>query len=285
MIRSILLALAEPPHDAGARNFAFWLAKKEGSHIHSLAVIDITAFEVPVLGTPDGFMPSVVTPPLGESRSLMLDLAAIAKERLSQFSNQCASRGIPCSTEIKSGIPGEVIGQTAIAHDIVLVSRTGYSRIVNAQASVDALIAPVVRASVRPVLVAGSVFREESEIRNILVAFDGSSHSARALLVAAELAARPGVSCTVVNINQSEDSGREALEPAKAFLFHHGVSPKIQVVSSSKPAEVICSLVASGGADVVIMGAYGHSPIREVLFGSTTERVLAHCTANIILQS
>ena len=155
MIRSILLALAESPYDASARNFAFWLARKAGSHIHAFSVIDIAAFEVPVLGTPDGFMPSVVTPPLRESQSLMTDLTAVAKERLNQFSNQCESRGIPCSTEIKSGIPGEVIGQTAIAHDIVLVSRTGYSRIANAQESVDALIAPVVRASVRPVLVAG----------------------------------------------------------------------------------------------------------------------------------
>jgi nucleotide-binding universal stress UspA family protein len=285
MIRSILLALAESPHDASARNFAFWLARKEGSHIHALAVVDIGAFEVPVFGSPDGFMPSVVTPPIEENQSLMMDLTDIAKERLTHFSGQCESRKISCSTEIRSGIPGDVIGQTAIAHDIVLVSRTGYSRIAGEHESVDALIGPVVRGSVRPVLVAGSKFREGSEIRNILVAFDGSSHSARALLVAAELAARPGVSCTVVNIAQSEDSGREVLAPAEAFLFHHGVSPKIRVEVNSKPAEVICEIVASEEMDVVIMGAYGHSSIREVLFGSTTERVLAHCLANVILQS
>jgi nucleotide-binding universal stress UspA family protein len=285
MIRSILLALAESPHDANARSFAFWLAKKEGSNIHALAVIDIGAFEVPVLGSPDGFMPSVVTPPLQENQSLIMELTAIAKERLAHFSNQCESRRISCSTEIKSGIPGDVIGQTAIAHDIVLVSRTGYSRIAGEQESVDALIGRVIRNSVRPVLVAGSEFKEGSEIRNILVAFDGSSHSARALLVAAELAARPGVSCTVVNVAQSEDVGREVLAPAEAFLFHHGVSAKVMVVVHSKPSEVICGMMASEGMDVVIMGAYGHSSIREVLFGSTTERVLAHCPGNVLLQS
>jgi nucleotide-binding universal stress UspA family protein len=285
MIRSILLALAESPHDASAKNFAFWLARKAGSHIHAVAVVDISAFEVPVLGSPDGFMPSVMAPPLEENRSLMMDLTAIAKERLTQFSNQCESRRISCSIETKSGIPGDLIGQTAVAHDIVLVSRNGYSRTAGERETVDALIGPVVRASVRPVLVAGSEWKEGSEIRNILVAFDGSSHSARALLVAAELSARPGVSCTVLNIAPSEDSGREVLEPAEAFLFHHGVSPKIQTVVGSKPADVICELVRSGGMDVVIMGAYGHSSIREVLFGSTTERVLAHCLTNVILQS
>jgi nucleotide-binding universal stress UspA family protein len=285
MIRSILLALAEAPSNASAKNYALWLARKEGSHIHALSVIDIAAFEVPVLGTPDGFMPSVVPPPLRESQSLLDELTAMAKERLEQFTNQCASRGISSSTETKTGIPGEIISRTAVAHDIVVVSRTGYNRTANTQETIDSLIAPVIRNSIRPVLVAGMEFREGGDIQNILVAYDGSAHSARALLVAAELAARPGVICTLVTVAQSEDSGQEILLPAEAFLSHHGIAPRKRVVTHSKPSDVICGLVASGGIDIVIMGAYGHSPIREVLFGSTTERILSHCTANVILQS
>jgi len=285
MIRSILLALAEAPQNASAKNLAFWLARKEGSHIHALAVVDISVFEVPVLGTPDGFMPSVVTPPYRESQSLMNDLTAMAAERLDKFTSQCASRGIPSSAETKTGIPGEVIGQTAVAHDIVVISRAGYSRVAGNQESVDALVAPVIRGSVRPVLVAGSEFRENSDIRNILVAFDGSTHSARSLLVAAELAARPGVTCGLVTVAPSEELGKEVLAPAEAFLYHHRITPHAQVIASSKTSDVICELVASGSVDLLIMGAYGHSPIREVLFGSTTERILAHCAANVVLQS
>jgi nucleotide-binding universal stress UspA family protein len=285
MIRSILLALAESPHDASARNYAFWLARKEGSHVHALAVIDIAAFEVPVLGTPDGFMPSVVPPPIRDSHALLNELTARANERLTQLTTQCASRNFSSSTEIKTGIPGEIISRAAVAHDIVVVSRTGYNRIANAQETIDSLVAPVIRNSVRPVLVAGNEFREEGDIHNILVAFDGSSHAARALLVAAELAARPGVNCTLVTVAQSEDIGREVLAPAEAFLSHHGIVPRKQVVVGSKPYDVICGLVTSGRVDIVIMGAYGHSPIREVLFGSTTERILSHCAANVILQS
>lgn len=285
MIRSIMIALAESPYDAGAKNCAFWLTKKEGSRLHGLAVIDITAFEIPVLGGPDSFMPSVMTPPLGENQALMNDLMAIAKERLDLFAGQCASRGIPASTEVKTGIPGDVISRSAIAHDIVILSRTGYNRIANARETVDAWIAPVVRGSVRPVLVAGTEFRDGSDIRNVLVAYDGSAHAARALLPAAELAARPGVACRLVTVAQSEEIGREVLAPAESFLFHRGIVPKTQVLIGSKPADVLCETVASGGVDILVMGAYGHSPIREVLFGSTTERILAQCAANVILQS
>jgi nucleotide-binding universal stress UspA family protein len=285
MIRSILIALAESPNDASAKNCAFWLAKKEGSHIHAIAVMDVTAFEVPVLGGPDSFMPSVMMPVLNENQSLVNDLMANAKERLDLFAGQCASRGIPSSVEAKTGIPGDLISRTVVAHDVVILSRTGYNRIANAQETIDAWIAPVIRGSVRPVLVAGAEFREGSDIRNILVAYDGSSHSARALLAAAELAARPGVDCKLITVAQSEDIGNEMLAPAEAFLFHHGITPKKQVLLSSKPSDVICELMASGRVDILVMGAYGHSPIREVLFGSTTERILAHCAANVILQS
>ncbi len=283
MIRSILVALAEG--DLGAENYAFWLAKKEGSHVHAIAVVDITAFEVPMIGTPDGFMPSVVPHSFRESQSLMDEMNARCRERLNQFAEQCASRNLSCSTETKTGIPAEVFSQSAVAHDIVVVSRTGYNPKANTSETIDSLVAPLIRKSVRPVLVAGTEFQEENEIRNILVAYDGSAHSARALLIAAELAARPGIHLTLVTVVPSEDSGMEILAPAEAFLAHHGVTPRKQVEVSSKPATVISTLVASGNVDLLIMGAYGHSPIREVLFGSTTQRILSHCSANVILQS
>jgi nucleotide-binding universal stress UspA family protein len=285
MIRSILVALAESPYDAGAKNVAFWLAKKEGSQLHALAVVDLTAFEMPVLGGPDSFMPSVLSPSLSESQSLMNDLMADARKRLDLFAGECAARGIPVFTEAKTGIPGEVISQTAAAHDIVIVSRIGYSRIASAQETVDAWIAPAVRRSVRPVLVADTEFKEGRDIRNILVAYDGSAHSSRALLAVAELAARPGVQCSLLTVAHSEDLGREVLDPAGAFLSHHGVTAQKQIIINDRPSDVICELASSGGFDIVVMGAFGHSPIREALFGSTTERILSHCAANVILQS
>jgi nucleotide-binding universal stress UspA family protein len=285
MIRSILLALAEAPNDISARNYAFWLAKKEGSQIHALAVIDIAAFEVPVLGTSDGFMPSVVTPPIAESQSLLEDLTTVAKERLDKFAGQCAARNIPCSIDIKTGIPGEVIARSAVAHDIVVVSRSGYNRFAGTRETVDALVAPVIRGSVRPVLVAGPEFPEGSDIRRILIAYDGSPHASRALKVASELASRPGVKCTLVTVAQSEEAGEDILAPAEEYLLNHRITPQKRIMSGSKPSDVICDLVSKGEVDLLIMGAYGHSPIREVLFGSTTERILTNCAANVILQS
>ena len=285
MIRSILLPLADGPISSDAKDWAYWLAKKAGSRIHALAVIDVKAFEIPVLGTPDGFMPSVVTPPLEKSQTLLNEMASTAKERLDQFAAECVARGIPCSINTKTGIPGDLITREAIAHDIIVMSRTGYSRIASSQEKVDPLVTQVLRGSIRPVLVAGRTFHEEIDLHTILVAFDGSIHASRALLAAAELGARPGVICKLVTVASSEDAGRETLAPAEAFLCHHDVTPEKKVVTGAKPSEVICKLATAAHADILIMGAYGHSPMREMLFGSTTERVLSHCGATVLLQS
>jgi nucleotide-binding universal stress UspA family protein len=285
MLASILLPLAEWPHGARAQDYAFWLAKK-GGHIQALDVIDVKSFEISVLGTADGFMPSVVSPPVAETQALLEDLTRLAKERLDRFARACKEKGLSCATEIKSGIPGDVIVREALAHDIIVMSRAGYARVPKSDdRSVDPLVSSVIRGSIRPVLVAGKEFPATGAVKSLMVAFDGSVHAARALTVAAELSAGYGIECTLATISSSEEAGLETLAPAEAFLYHHGVTPKKKVVIGSKPSEQLCDIVDAAGAEILIMGAYGHSPIREMFFGSTTERVLSHCEATVILQS
>jgi nucleotide-binding universal stress UspA family protein len=284
MIRSILLPVGEGPLSAVARDYAFWLARKDGSRIHVLAVIDVKTFEIPVLGTPDGFMPSVVTPPIAESQSLLNEMTVLARERVETLGRECSSRSILCSTDIKTGIPGELIAREAMAHDVIVMSRSGYTRAPTSDGRLDPLVSQVIRGSIRPVLVSGQKFQAGDSL-NLLVAFDGSIHAGRVLAVAAELGARPGVVCTLVTIAGTQEAGEETQAPAESYLYHHGVTPKKQVILGSKPSEMICELVTTAKTDILIMGAYGHRPMREMLFGSTTERVLSHCAATVILQS
>jgi len=286
MLASILLPVSDEPQGLCALEYALWLARKGGGSIHALAVIDIKAFEIPVLGTADGFMPSVVSPPLAESQALLEELTTLARGRLERYIAVCRERGVPCSTETKTGIPGEVITRAAIAHDLVVMSRTGYTRAPRPEdRTMDPLVSSVIRGSIRPVLVAGKSFPASGAVHSLMAAYDGSIHAARALSVALELATSFGIECVLITIAPTEAAGAEILAPAEAFLTHHGVRPKRKVATGSKASELLCDLVGAGGSQILIMGAYGHSPIREMLFGSTTERVLSHCDATVILQS
>jgi nucleotide-binding universal stress UspA family protein len=286
MLASILLPLAESPQSAHAQDYAFWLAKKCGGRVQGLAIIDVKSFEIPVLGTADGLMPSVVSPPVAESRALLEELTRMAGNRADRFARAGAEGGVSCSTEVRTGIPSDVIAQESIAHDLVIMARSGYGRAPKSdEAQVDSLVSAVIRSSIRPVLVAGRAFPASGAIRSMIVAFDGSVHAARALSVAAELGAGLGLECLLATIAPAEEVGEEILAPAAAFLRHHGVLPKKKIVVGSKPSEWLCGIASEAGSNILIMGAYGHSPIREVLFGSTTERVLNHCDATVILQS
>lgn len=283
MFRSILLPMGESPLHAEAKEYAFWLARAERSHLHALAVIDIKAFEIPVLGTADGFMPSVVTPPIAESQSLLVEMTQAARERLDAFAGECASRGLLCSTDIRSGIPGELIAREAVSHDVIVMARSGYTR-VSATEKLDPLVPQVIRGSIRPVLVAGSAPRS-TDVLNLMVAFDGSTHAGRALTAAAALGTRPGVSCILMTVAASIEAGGDVLDPAETYLRHHGVRPRRLVVVGSRPSEIICEVVAREAVDLLIMGAFGHGPVREMIFGSTTQNVLLRCSTAAILQS
>ncbi len=286
MLASILLPLADSSHTAHARDFAFWLAAKGGGHLQGLALINVRSFEIPVLGTADGFMPSVVSPPVAESQALLEEMTRLARERVEQFARTCSQRGLSCSTDVRTGIPGDLIAREAIAHDIVVMSRLGYERMTREDdPSVDPLVSSVIRGSIRPVAVAGREFPADGAVRRIMVAFDGSVHAARALSIAVELGAGFGIECVLATIAPSEAAAQEILAPAEAYMCHHGMTPTKQVAVGSKPSELLCDLVSASDSDILIMGAYGHSPIREVFFGSTTERVLSHCEASVILQS
>jgi len=282
MIKSILLPLSEEP--AVAMDFAFWLAQQNDGRIGGLALIDIKAFEIPVLGTPDGFIPSVVTPPAGENQALIEELTALARQRIDAAAAACAAREIPFAGEIRTGIPADLVARHAMAHDLVVMSRTGYSRTAGPEEKLDPLVAQVIRRSIRPVLVAGAAFPAAPGIRHILAAYDGSMHAGRALSTAAMLARCPGIACTLMTVAPTREDGEEMLAAAELFLLNHGVTPAKKIVVGNKPSEIICESVAEAGADILIMGAFGRSPVREVFFGSTTRQVLSHCATTVILQ-
>ena len=129
-------------------------------------------------------MPSVVTPPIAESQSLLNEMTVLAREQVEAIGRDCSSRSITCSTDIKTGIPGELIAREAMAHDIVVMSRNGYTRAPSSNGRLDPLVSQVIRGSIRPVLVSGQKF-EAGDSLNLLVAFDGSIHAGRVLAVAA----------------------------------------------------------------------------------------------------
>lgn len=70
-----------------------------------------------------------------------------------------------------------------------------------------------------------------------------------------------------------------------AYLARHGVNAEVKHVVSGDVSvgDAVLNTVTDEGCDLIVMGAYGHSRVREVAFGGVTRNVLQHMTVPTLL--
>jgi len=143
---------------------------------------------------------------------------------------------------------------------------------------IGSTIERVVRASARPVLVAS---REFSEPKHVVFAYDTSPASERALERLANSPLFEGLPVTIVMAEAEGDTKREQLKKAEtAFASDH---PVTAVIERGKAEKVIPGVVASIDHALLLMGAYGHSPIRRMIVGSTTTEMVRTVKAPVLM--
>lgn len=136
----------------------------------------------------------------------------------------------------------------------------------------------VVRASEKPVLVAT---REYTEPKHIVFAYDASPAASRALVRLAHSPLLNDLPVTIVMAEAEGEADREQLAKAEAaFASDH---PVTAVIERGKAEKVIPGVVASIDDALLLMGAYGHSPIRRMIVGSTTTEMVRMVKAPVLM--
>lgn len=136
-----------------------------------------------------------------------------------------------------------------------------------------------VRAVHRPLLVASRKFKP---ISNFLIAFDGSQTTRKGVEMIASSPLLKGMQCHVVTAGTETVDTRAQLEWAQHALTTAGFDVKSSVRSGAADA-VIADYVTSSGIDLLVMGAYGHSRIRQLIVGSTTTSMIRTCLIPVLL--
>lgn len=139
----------------------------------------------------------------------------------------------------------------------------------------------VVRSSRKPVLVASRAFQP---VHRMLIAFDGGTSSMKAV---EQIAANPiffsGIECLLINaIPDDGEESPQQLNNAVALLERAGLKAEAQI-RRGKPEEVIACMVVLENIDLLVMGAYGHSRIRNLIIGSTTTQMVRLCRIPVLL--
>ena len=134
--------------------------------------------------------------------------------------------------------------------------------------------------SSRPTLVVPYIQNKSFKLDRVAIAWDGSRAAARAIADALPMLGRAG-KVHLLSV-YGENTERENLESVNMLdhLKRHGV----EVVAKSMPVAVdvtstILNFMADDGTDLLVMGGYGHSRLREFILGGTTRGLLESMTA------
>ena len=179
-------------------------------------------------------------------------------------------------THRHGGIVETIIEREETA-DLVIIGKRGASADF-AKGHLCSKVERVVRQSIRPVLVASRAYTEP---RIIMVAFDGGASSRKALSFVATSPLFAGLALHVVMAGREYQTHATHLNWARELL---AVRDDAHVtIIDGKPEDVIVSQIAATGADMLVMGAYGHSPLRTMIVGSTTTEMIRSCTIPVLL--
>ncbi len=123
------------------------------------------------------------------------------------------------------------------------------------------------------------------ECRNILVATDGSSHSAAAASEAIGIAKRCGSSIIALSSVHSEQELPEAranVDQVVEMAQKEGI-PVEALTPIGRSHNAIVETAGGRGVDLIVMGTYGKTGLKKLLMGSSTEKVIGHASCGVLV--
>jgi nucleotide-binding universal stress UspA family protein len=130
----------------------------------------------------------------------------------------------------------------------------------------------VVRTMHRPILVSPHDFRQP---QSFMIAFDGSTTTRKGIEMVAGSPLFQNILCHIVMVGAATDDMQEHLNWASTMLESAGFEVVTQIIAGDVK-HVLCDYRDAHDIGMVVMGAYGHSKIRQFLVGSTTTKMIRH---------
>jgi len=178
----------------------------------------------------------------------------------------------------KEDFPDRMLAVHARGADLIVASRPGHGE----AATYAARPAELVMDAGVPVLLTAD---GEAPLRGerVVVGWKDTRESRRALADALPFLMRAQ---SVVVVAVGADNGAQAgLNDVVRRLARHGVDASIEIVAKTKAsiAETLEDTATRHGADLIVIGAYGHSRLREWMLGGVTEDFIASSSKFVLL--
>ena len=274
MIRDILVSLTQGTDADAAAAYAVSLAAAHSAHITGLSV----TYEIDV---PPFYMGAVPTDFIDIQ---MRENEASATKASELFQGLAREAGVAHEVRTISaslGAAANAFAEMSRLFDLTVVAQPNPDR----PGPEEVIAETTLLESGRAVLLVPYVQKASYGSGRAVVAWDGSRAAVRALNEALPLLHRANmveVFCAFRAHGKAPESGAEVVR----HLARHGLTAKLHTLplgSGTNVAEAILNEVADQGAELVVMGGYGHSPLRELVLGGVTREILASMTVPVLM--
>jgi len=271
-IKDILLHIDTSDRGSSVSDFAISLATELGAHLTAAGVVlDI----VP----PASFMGEYPYDIMAEAIEQAREAAEEHYKKLAAAAPATVQTELVVTQAI-SGQAREDFGRLARHFDIAVVGQGG-----DEGGSDDELMAEgALFASGRPVFVVPNIHKGPAKLGKAMVCWDGGLPGARAVAGAIDILKRAGkvevVTIAGRNLPNEELPGFNITR----HLTRHGISATLKKLPAAQDiGATLLSYAADSGADYLVMGAYGHSRLREFVLGGTTRTILGSMTVPVLM--
>jgi len=275
MIRHILVPTDGSEESFIGVRYGVGLAKQWEATLHGLYVVDVKMLEGPFFRDVSAALGTA--PYVNYQGNIAMILEERGKAALEHFRKTCEDAGVKHNARLLTGVVPRVIVEQGELADLIVLGRSGeHSEWLDGL--VGSTTEAVVRRADRPVVVTG---KDTPGHDLFVVAYDGSHYAKEALQRAADLGADWKAALRVLVV-ATESRAATLVREARQYLEAHQLQVDY-VIREGDPSEAIVADAAESHADLLVMGAYGHTKVRELVVGSTTAYAINHAPCPVLL--
>jgi nucleotide-binding universal stress UspA family protein len=275
MIQTILIPSDGSSYAKTSLKYGIYIAQRLAAKLTCLHVVDIRLMQPPMLCDLSG---SVGIPPYPEFLPVEESgLENKANAIMNDFKMECEKADIPCETKKAHGIIDESIIEEGQKTDWILLAQRGEHLHIG---GIGSTAESVLRKAGRPVLVTPQKY---CDIESMASAYDGSPPAKNALKLAAELSQKTTWPLSVLIIADDQETGAKLSGQVEDILASYTIDSDIIILGGPEDRSLL-RFIKEGSVELLVMGAYGHNRLRELLLGSTTNYIIKNSPIPVLLQ-
>jgi nucleotide-binding universal stress UspA family protein len=274
MIKDIIVNLSVTKNGSTVGNYAVSVAAALRAHLTGIAFIYDPI--VPISGT--GYIPADVI------ESQRADNETAAEAAIKDFTTATDRAGISAEPQmLTASLTGaaDQFARMARRFDLAIVGQAQPE-----MSTMEQIIGETTLfESGRPMIMVPYIQKAPFKTDNVIICWDGSRTAARAVADAIPIL---GKSSRIEIVSVTNERGKEdEIEGADIgqHLARHGLKVDVHRVSRGNidVADALLSHAADSAADLMVMGGYGHSRLREFVLGGVTRSIFQSMTLPVLL--